>query len=288
MLRISFFGKTDVGLERENNEDTFAVSPEHGFCLVADGMGGEAAGEVASLMFAEAAGQVFSESGSSFPKRFADFFGKLFGKGSGNVPQAECRSPNDCLLEGEFADTGRSEEKTLDLIRKAFDRSNKRILDHAKRNPHLRGMGCTGELLAFHGQGFVLGHIGDSRIYRFGNGRLEQITHDHSLVQKQLDEGMITSEEARTHSQRNIILKAVGIGKDLEPDHEMGDLEVGDLFLLCSDGLTDPVDDTRIREVLSAPGTLPEKTETLIEMAKSAGGNDNITVVLCEILAKSE
>jgi len=126
----------------------------------------------------------------------------------------------------------------------------------------------------------VIGHVGDSRTYLYRNKELEQLTKDHSLVQEQIDQGLIKPEQAMTHPMRNIILRAVGVKEGVAPDILKGENKSGDLFLLCSDGLTDMVADAAILEVLSLPGTLSHKTDKLIESAKSAGGNDNITVVL--------
>ncbi len=242
MAKIALSGRTDVGLKRTNNEDTFVVRPELDFCLVADGMGGAAAGELASRFFAEAALEVFSES--------------------------DAASVQD--LPGR--------------VQKAFSLANKRILEHVKEKPKHEGMGCTAELMAFFDGGFVLGHMGDSRTYRFRNGELKQLTHDHSLVQNMVDQGLISSDEARTHSHRNVILRAVGIEKNLSLDLIKGKTQPGDLYLLCSDGLTDMVEDILIREVLTSDISLPQKVEGFIELAKLAGGADNVTVVLSHVL----
>lgn len=241
MPKIDFFGKSDVGLKRKNNEDVFVVSPEFGFCLAADGMGGAAAGELASRFFAETAAEVFSGSDH------------------------------------------RSEDETLGLVQKTFSFANKRVLDHVKENVHHKGMGCTAELVAFFEEGFVLDHIGDSRTYRLREGHLKQLTQDHSLVQDQVNQGLITPEQARNHQLRNVILRAVGVNDHLALDLLRGKIFSGDIFLLCSDGLTDMVEDTFIHGVLSSAITLPQKADKLIESAKSAGGLDNITVVLSEI-----
>ena len=242
MHEIASFGKSDAGLKRTNNEDAFMIRPDLGVCLVADGMGGAAAGEVASRIFAETTLEVFSQA------RY------------------------------------QSEQETLELVQMAFKWANERILDHVKENPHHKGMGCTAELVGFFNKGFVLGHMGDSRTYRFRNGQLTQLTQDHSLVQDQIDQGLITPAEARNHPLRNVILRAVGVKKIAALDLIRGKAFPGDLFLLCSDGLTDMVDDTLIRETLSSSIALPEKVENLVELAKSAGGYDNITVVLSEVV----
>jgi protein phosphatase len=242
IMQIAFYGKTDVGLKRKKNEDAFVVSPDRLFCLVADGMGGASAGELASDIFAKAALDVFSERADSV------------------------------------------EEETVRLVQKAFTFANDRILDHVKKVPEHKGMGCTAELIVFTDSGFVIGHVGDSRVYRFRKGKLEQLTTDHSLVQEQVNQGLITPEEARKHSMRNIILRAVGIKKELPLDLMKGRALSGDLFLLCSDGLTDLVDDEIISEIFSKEGSLPGKTDQLIELAKEAGGKDNITVALAEVI----
>jgi len=232
---------TDIGLQRESNEDAFVISPELDFCLAADGMGGAAAGEIASRIFAETTLEIFS----------------------GN--------------------TNRSEKEILYRVQKAFSSANEKILEHVIQNPSHKGMGCTAELLAFYDEGFIIGHMGDSRTYRSRRGQLEQLTEDHTLVQQQVDEGLISSENVRHHPLRNVILRAVGLKKELVLDVLRGKTASGDLFLLCSDGLTDMVEDDQILEILLSDIDIHRKTEKLIEMAKAAGGNDNITVVLSAI-----
>ena len=241
MPEIALSGQTDVGLKRANNEDAFLVRPDLGFCLVADGMGGAAAGELASRYFAETCLKVFSQATSD------------------SVPGL------------------------LILVKKAFQMANKSIQDHVRDEPRHKGMGCTAELMAFCDGGFVIGHVGDSRTYRFRNGELKQLTHDHSLVQNMVDQGLISPADARHHSHRNVILRAVGIEKNLSLDLIKGKLQTGDLYLLCSDGLTDMVEDARITEALSGDAPLSGKAEACIAMAKAAGGSDNITVVLCRV-----
>ena len=242
MPRIVTCGKTDIGLRRGNNEDAFLDDPKKGLCLVSDGMGGAAAGELASRMFVETAKGIFSD-------------------------------PFDA-----------TEDENMQRVRQAFIKANERILEHVRENEHHRGMGCTGELISFSNGGFVIGHIGDSRTYLLRESRLKQLTHDHSLVQNQLDKGLITYEEARTHPHRNVINKALGIDDHLYPDILSGKAFSGDLFLLCSDGLTDMVEDGNIREILASDQTLPEKAKPLIASALEAGGKDNITVLLSHVV----
>jgi len=179
---------------------------------------------------------------------------------------------------------GRSEEEAYQLVQRAFGLANQRILEWAQEKQVSR-MGCTAELLVFSDPSYVLGHVGDSRTYRFRQGELKQLTRDHSFVQEQVDRGFITSAEARTHFSRNMILRAVGIDETLAVDLLRGTCFPGDLFLLCSDGLTSAIDDRVIQTSLARPAGLDQKTDRLIGDANQAGGHDNITVILCEVEA---
>ncbi len=238
---ISFFGKTDTGNERPENQDVFIIRPELNLCLVADGMGGEAGGELASRIFSETALEIFFEADNQ------------------------------------------SEDETIRMVQDTFHLANEKIRDHVDKNPHHEGMGCTAELAVFSSEGMVIGHIGDSRTYCLRDGRLHQLSNDHSLVQQQVDMKLISPEEARISPHRNVILRAVGIDENISVDLIKGRTFSGDLFLFCSDGLTDMVEDISVREILALETGLSQKAEKLVEMAKSSGGKDNITVVLSEI-----
>jgi len=179
----------------------------------------------------------------------------------------------------------KSEQETVKLVRETFRMANERILREATVNPRHRGMGCTAELIAFYDLNYVLGHVGDSRTYLYRGGQLRQITKDHSLIQDQIDQGLVTPVEAKGHSLRNVILRAVGVNETLAVDLIKGKSLPGDIFLLCSDGLTDMTDDTSIQNVLSLSLHLDQKGERLVELAESAGGYDNITIVLCEVVS---
>jgi protein phosphatase len=219
--------------------------PEVSLFLVADGMGGEAAGELASRFFADAAVEIFSTTQAA------------------------------------------SEDERLNLVQRAFNLAHDRIREHVSKHPHHWGMGCTAELVSFLGDSWLLGHVGDSRTFLCRDGRLKRLTRDHSLIQDQLDQGLITSAEAKRHPLRNVVLRAVGVNDNLGVDLLNGKIEPGDIFLLCSDGLSDMVDEAAIAEVLTSPVTCAEKGEKLVELARAAGGYDNITVVLCEVDALS-
>ena len=238
---IAYHGTTDVGNIRANNEDVYHISEMSHYCLVADGMGGAAAGELASQIFADTAKAVFSNY------------------------------------------DGGSETDAIALVQTTFRIANKKILEHVRYNPRDHGMGCTSELLVFFNNGFVIGHVGDSRTYRLKNNRLKQLTKDHSLVQDQLDKGIISQREARKHAMRNVILRAVGVSEAITVDVIKGKKNIGDLFLLCSDGLTDMVEDSDILSVLNNNRPLNTKSNDLIALSKAAGGKDNITVVLAHV-----
>lgn len=241
MQSMIFAGRTDIGLRRSNNEDAFEISQSFAVGVVADGMGGAAAGELASKMFVRAAMEVFQSSNN------------------------------------------RSEEEIVYRVKMAFSLANERILEHVQENPSHKGMGCTAEVLAFHENGFVLGHIGDSRTYLLRKDLLKQLSQDHTLVQEQVAEGLIRSTSIKNHPLRNVILRAVGLEQQLALDLLKGATLSGDLFLLCSDGLTDMLQDDQIRSILSSDKDVEQKAEELIETAKTEGGKDNITVVLAAV-----
>ena len=236
-----FCGQTDIGLKRDNNEDVFLLNSDMDFCLAADGMGGAAAGELASKIFADTAQEIFEEQ------------------------------------------TERSQKEVLYRVQKTFQVANQKILEHVVQNRSHKGMGCTAELLAFSDEGFILGHMGDSRTYRLRDGNFEQLTQDHTLVQQQLEDGLINEDQIRNHPLRNIIYRAVGIKQELSLDLVIGQTAVQDIFLLCSDGLTDMILDDQIEDILASNEDIDRKVDELIENAKAAGGNDNITVVLVAI-----
>jgi protein phosphatase len=238
---LKYYGKSDAGLKRSNNEDAFHIDPELGYCLVADGLGGAAAGDIASHIFSETTKAVFQHS---------------------NI---------------------RSENEVIERVQNSFRLANEKIMDHVRKNPSHRGMGCTAELMAFSDERFVLGHVGDSRTYRLRKGLLKQLTQDHSLVQDRVNKGVLSKEDARRHPLRNIVLQAIGVNSRIALDLVRGKMHPEDQFLLCSDGLTDMVEDALIQKTLATNMTLEQKSDNLLEMALAAGGVDNITVVLVEI-----
>jgi serine/threonine protein phosphatase PrpC len=241
LITIDGYGQTDRGLVRANNEDAFVIDAAAGFSLVADGMGGAAAGELAAQIFAETAVELFENSHHG------------------------------------------SEGSAFEKVQQAFQQANQNILDHVDAYPEHKGMGCTAELAVFCDTGIVIGHMGDSRTYRFRKGKLQQLTRDHSLVQAQIDQGVITANEARSSSLRHIILRAVGVDERPALDLFLSRGYSGDLFLQCTDGLSDMLEDQRIAQLLAAPSGLAQKAQHLVDAALAAGGKDNITVVVLEV-----
>lgn len=224
-------GRTDVGRQRNANEDSLVVQPP--FFAVADGMGGAKAGEVASAIAAEA----------------------FEGVGAGGEP-AEAQ-----------------------LARIAHE-ANRRIYELAVSDESRRGMGTTLTAAKIHGREVSLGHVGDSRAYRMRDGELEQLTHDHSLVAELERSGQITAEAAEHHPQRSIITRALGPEPDVEVDTRTVPSRAGDVFLLCSDGLTSMIADDEMAAILRSSASLEEAADALVRAANQSGGKDNITVVL--------
>ena len=234
---------TDVGRVRKGNEDSFyADANEHrGLFMVADGMGGHAAGEVASRMAVD-------------------------------VVAADLAELND--LESAHA---------LELMSQSLRHANRAVYERTIAETDKRGMGSTASVLALADERFIVGHLGDSRIYLLRDGEMRQITHDHSVVQEQLDAGMITSAEARTHRQSHVITRCIGMGFDVEPDVIDGDVKQGDVFLLASDGLTGMIDDRRLAQLLSSRAAPARVVDALIAEANARGGIDNITAVVVRV-----
>ncbi len=239
-IEIDGVGFTDRGMVRERNEDAFLVENDLNLYVVADGMGGAAAGEIASRIFVSSAEEVF-----------------LTGARQGTTPR--------------------------ELVETAFQRAQQRMLEHVEEFPEHEGMGCTGEILTFDSGNFYLGHVGDSRTYMWRNQELRLLTVDHSLVQKHIDEGLITKEEGEHYRFRNVLYRAVGQDEKLEVDLISEAVRDGDVFLLCSDGLLKEVSEAEIAHYLDMDAGLNEIGESLVTLARERGGRDNITVVLCRV-----
>ena len=242
-MRFVATATTDHGLRRPENEDAYLVDAEQGLFCVADGMGGHAAGEVASRMAVEVLASEMARPDAA--------------------PALDAR------------------------LRDAVIAANNAIFEAAERDPALAGMGTTLTALALHpaGRTFTIAHVGDSRAYLFRRGELQQLTEDHTWVQQQVDAGLLTPEEARRHPLSSMLTRAVGLVPDPEVDIIQGDLESGDLLLLCSDGLTGMVDDDELAYILGRDLPLDDAARELVDAANRNGGTDNITAILIRVAA---
>jgi len=244
---------TDPGMVRSHNEDSIAVDAASGYVILADGMGGYNAGEVAS-------GIATAMLGTSLKQ----------------------------ILEG--AEPGRVEPASGDtqavrILREQIAGANASIYQAAKSQPQYAGMGTTLLVGLFYDRHLSVAHLGDSRLYRLRRDEFKQITRDHSLLQEQIDSGMITQEMARFSLNRNLVTRALGIDPEVEPEIHTYEVEVGDLYLLCSDGLSDMVEDDEIQLTLSSlQANLPLASQQLVQLANDNGGRDNISVILVRIL----
>ncbi|MFN2240241.1 MAG: Stp1/IreP family PP2C-type Ser/Thr phosphatase [Thermoanaerobaculia bacterium] len=247
-MEVKAVGVTDTGRQRQHNEDFFLVQPEVKLFLVADGMGGHAAGEIAS--------RIAGESIAEFIRTSLDE--------DGTWPHAY----DEHLKPGT--------NRLLAAVKVA----NSRVIEAMRKDARLRGMGTTVVASLLEGETMSLAHVGDSRGYHIRGSQLKRITNDHSWVFEQVQAGMLTEAEAEHHPLRNVITRALGGALTVVPEASEVAIEKGDLFLLCSDGLTGMVPEDEILRLLVEHPNLDEAAEKLIAMANARGGNDNITVVL--------
>ncbi len=246
----NFFSHTDPGLARDNNEDSVTFDAPTQLAVLADGMGGYNAGEVASGM-----ATAFIRSEMS---RWLDQAGK-----SANA---------------------REVRRALEIC---VDNANRAIFNAASSNPQYAGMGTTLVIGVFHDNRLMVGHIGDSRCYRLRGNELTQITKDHSLLQEQMDAGLITAEQAATSLNKNLVTRALGVEDTVLLEVNEHRVEADDIYIMCSDGLSDMVSDEGIAQLLLAPDTFEDKVQSLIAAANEAGGRDNISVLIIQALAGS-
>ena len=240
---MSHSGRTDVGMIRSGNEDNFAVdvNTSRGIFIVADGMGGHAAGEVASEMAVQ-------------------------------IVLREIK---------EVADLGDgSATKTLG---EALKLANRAIHDRTITEVDKQGMGTTASVLLLSDARYLIGQVGDSRVYLLRDGALKQLTKDHSYVQEQVDLGNLTPEQARYHPYSNVITRCVGASPEVEPDLYAGEARTGDIYLVASDGLTGMVDDRRLAQLLMSRAEPDRKVQALIAEANARGGLDNITAIVVHV-----
>lgn len=242
MLQIDGEGKSDIGKVRQANQDAFAVDQDHLIYIVADGMGGHSGGEIASWKAVEAALAV--------------------------------------IRQGVTGNAGATPEMLKKLIVQSVQSANEEVHRMASEDRALHGMGTTLVLLCVHDATAYIGSVGDSRVYLWRNAQLRQVTHDHSLVNEYVRLGTLSAEEASTHPLKHIISRAVGVHQQVEVDHFEVPLKPDDLFILCSDGLTNMLDNDEMGTILSGVGNDAAKTcQELITRANAKGGLDNITIV---------
>jgi len=250
--KIQIVGLTDTGRVRQNNEDSIGFDSALGLMVLADGMGGHLGGEVASSLSVDT---VINSSQQHLPS----------------------------IKTGQIdTDTGFSLESIC--IQEAIEQANDLVYRKSNAQAELRGMGTTLVVLALYDNRFSLAHIGDSRCYRYRNKNFEQITKDHSLLQELVDRGFYTPEEAKKSLNKNLVTKALGIDPTTTPDIQEDLVMKNDIYLLCSDGLTDLVEDEYIRLTIKRfSDNLEEAAKQLITKANQNGGKDNVSVILCQV-----
>jgi serine/threonine protein phosphatase PrpC len=243
---------TDVGQRRDHNEDAIASDDTMGFVVLADGMGGYKAGEVASEI------AVLSIT-------------------------AELKEAMLDLRPGQV-DAELNMQAEARLMIDAVKNANDAIYQVSQTQPQCAGMGTTLVVGLFTNNKLLVGHIGDSRMYRYRQEQLLQITEDHSLLQEQIKSGLITAEQAKYSANKNLVTRALGIDPEVDLELNEFDVEVDDIYLLCSDGLSDLVEDEAIQNTLNMlSSNLIETAHKLVEMANDNGGKDNISVILVRV-----
>jgi protein phosphatase len=244
---------TDPGMVRSHNEDSVASDSVNGVVVLADGMGGYNAGEVASGM-----------ATTVITTELQQLFAKV--------------RPYDIDPESNKTFAAR-------LVREQVLKANTSIYQAAQSQPQYSGMGTTLVVCLFYDNKVLVAHLGDSRLYLMRDGKFRQVTRDHSLLQEQIDSGLITAEQAKNAQHKNLVTKALGIDPSVEPEVNEYDARPGDIYLLCSDGLCDMVSDEDISMTLQAlGGNLKLAAEQLVQMANDNGGRDNVSVILVRVL----
>lgn len=249
---LEIVSQTHPGMVRSHNEDSVSFDADHGLVVLADGMGGYNAGEVASGIAV-------------------------------SVLSSEIRNSLD-TAEPDSIDPASGDELGVALLRDNVRKANLSIYNAAQSQPQYSGMGTTIVTALFYDDRVAVAHVGDSRMYRLRGEVFEPITRDHSLLQEQIDGGILTKEMARLSKNKNLVTRAVGIDADVVPELHVHDVQVGDVYLLCSDGLNDMVEDDDIGASLQMlHGNLTLAAGQLIEQANDNGGRDNVSVILVKV-----
>jgi serine/threonine protein phosphatase PrpC len=248
-MNVKAYGLTDVGRQRQHNEDTFLVADEAKLFLVADGMGGHAAGEIASRIAVDSISEFIvhtKEDDGTWPHAYDEHY-----------------------------------TRTTNRLMAALRMANTRVLEAMRKDAKLRGMGTTVVAAMADDGKFSVAHVGDSRAYMIRNGKISRITNDHSWVFEQVQAGMLTEAEAEKHPLRNVITRALGGALSVNPDASEIDSRPGDVYLLCSDGLTGMVPEEEILKLVTANADdLEAACRQLIDTANERGGLDNVTAIL--------
>ncbi|NUN16182.1 MAG: Stp1/IreP family PP2C-type Ser/Thr phosphatase [Myxococcales bacterium] len=249
-MKLRYAGSTHVGMRRSHNEDAFILVPKEKLYVVADGMGGHACGEVASRMTVET---------------LEEFF-----RATSDDPETTWICKPDPQLSEQ-----------ANRLRAAIMLANNKIYERAQRDPAHRGMGTTVVSAVFYDGNVSVAHVGDSRVYRWRGGELTQMTEDHSLLNDYKKIASLTAEEERNFQHKNIIVRALGMKADVVVDVLSETPQIGDIYLLCSDGLSGEVTDQEIASIISdSRGDLELACAQLIETACNNGGKDNVTAVI--------
>lgn len=251
-MKIAYQALTDVGRKRKGNEDSHHVNPEQNLFVVADGMGGHAAGEVASKVAVEA------------------------------INEFVCLTSGDEEITWPFGLDG-SISYDGNRLKTAIQYANRRVIEATREKKEYMGMATTVVAVLVDGDNANLAHVGDSRVYLIRDGKLTQLTSDHSWVNEQLESGVISADQARTHPLRNVVTRALGGRPELQVDIQVQKMLAGDQLLLCSDGLTTMVPDDEILKVVSRhDGDVSQAAKALVDEANEHGGEDNITVLMIQ------
>ncbi|NOJ98895.1 Stp1/IreP family PP2C-type Ser/Thr phosphatase [Corallococcus sp. CA049B] len=248
-MRIEVAGSTHVGMKRNHNEDNYLVLPEENLVVVADGMGGHSSGEIASRIAVDELGEFF----------------RLTSK------------DQDATWPFKMDKQRNYDENRLAT---GIKLANARIFERATVDTKYKGMGTTIVSVHFAENGVYVGHVGDSRVYFFRGGILQQVTEDHSLLNDYLKAKKLTPEEIENFPHKNVIVRALGMKEQVQVDVTRVDPLENDVFLLCSDGLSGMISDAQMQDILSRTPELEKACGQLIDLANAAGGNDNVTCVL--------
>ncbi len=272
-LAVEVAGKTDIGCVRANNEDNFGYDSRYGIFVVCDGMGGQAAGEVASKMGVDILLEYFRSGAQPEPE---------------NRPVAAQTTRNgvNAAADQETSELPAAASTGAAALAGAIHVANRRIYEAGQRESGRSGMGSTIVAALVRGNALAIAHVGDSRIYMVRRGELRQLTQDHSLVAEQVRLGYITPEQAETSEMQNVILRALGAEPEVQPDAEDLLTVAGDLLLMTSDGLTRHIRDQEIQQIIISSPSLDAACSRLIQAAKDRGGDDNITCLLLKMVER--